>query len=322
MGGGINVRDLSRVRRRGLPTCGPARGLLCASAALALACVGAKPAHAQSGAVERTLERMGRMVEGAMARVGGGWNRSREDYQVASRQEAPGFRWSGQVPAGGSLEIKGVNGAIFAELAEGPEAVVTTEVRGRRSDPGSVRIEVVEHDGGLTLCAVYPSPEGDRENVCAPGSGGRMNTRRNDVEVEFHVRVPAGVPFVARTVNGEVEALDLEGDVTAVTVNGDIDVTTSGVAEAETVNGSIDVAMQAVPAAQGLSFSTVNGSIRLDLPNDVDAELDARWLNGELESDLPIMLSGRMGRRAARGTLGDGGPLLDVSTVNGSIRIR
>jgi len=280
------------------------------------------PAHAQEGVIERTLEGVGRAIEGALARVAGGWNQSVERYDAAAWQEAPDFRWSGRIPAGGSLEIKGVNGAISAEPAGGAEAVVTTEVRARRSDPRSVRIEVVEHDGGVTLCAVYPSPERARENVCAPGTEGRMNTNRNDVEVAFRVLVPAGTPFVARTVNGGIEALDMAGDVRAVTVNGDVEVTTTASAEAETVNGSIEVAMGGSPAARGLSFSTVNGSIRLDIPDDMDAELDARWLNGDLESDLPIMLSGRMGRRSARGALGEGGPLLEISTVNGSIRIR
>lgn len=80
--------------------------------------------------------------------------------------------------------------------------------------------------------------------------------------------------------------------------------------------------MEQTPVGDGLSFSTVNGDITLDLPDDIDAELDASWLNGELDSDLPLMLQGRMGRRSARGTLGDGGPRLEVSTVNGSIRLR
>ena len=65
----------------------------------------------------------------------------------------------------------------------------------------------------------------------------------------------------------------------------------------------------------------INGSIVLDLPDGLDADLDVRWLNGGLDSDLPIQV-GRMGRGRATGRLGAGGATLRIETVNGSIRIR
>ena len=71
----------------------------------------------------------------------------------------------------------------------------------------------------------------------------------------------------------------------------------------------------------GLSFSTVNGSISLDLPDDVNADLDARWVNGRLEADLPFRLIGRVSRHSAKGVLGEGGPELNLKTVNGSIHV-
>ena len=149
-----------------------------------------------------------------------------------------------------------------------------------------------------------------------------MSTQDNDVVVDFEIRLPADVELVARTVNGEIFADDLGADVTAHTVNGDIDISTEGFARAETVNGDIDVRMDAAEFASGADFSTVNGSITLDVADDVDADIDASWLNGSFESDLPFTLEGRIGRRSARGVLGEGGPELELQTVNGSIRIR
>ena len=237
-------------------------------------------------------------------------------------QSATDFRWSEDMAAGDLLEIKGVNGDISVSLAQGSDVVVTAESRGRKSDPSTVRIEVVEHSGGVTLCAVYPDRRGERENYCGVGEDGRMNTRDNDVQVDFHVELPRGVDFAGRTVNGEVDARDLESDLVAVTVNGDINVSTTGFAEAETVNGSIDARMDARDLGRGAKFATVNGSITVDVADDIDADIDASWLNGGFESDLPVMLEGRMSRRSANGRLGDGGPELELSTVNGSIRIR
>lgn len=284
-----------------------------------------RPAQAQTSGIQRALERAGEAVERVMESMGRAWDRAFTDVgpgQVAASQEARDFEWTGRLADGQILEIKGVNGRVRVEPAPGDEVEVRAQARGRRSDPSEVRIERVDHDEGVTFCAVYPTPSGERENYCAPGDGGRMNVQRNDVEVEFTVLLPATVRFAGRTVNGDVEARDLASDLTLRTVNGDVEVATTGYAEARTVNGSIDARMGRMDPEGGLRFETVNGSIELDLPDDVDADVDARWVNGGLESDLPLHVQGRVSRQRARGVLGDGGPALSLSTVNGSIRLR
>lgn len=235
-------------------------------------------------------------------------------------QEIADFVWHGTVRTGQTVEIKGVNGDIIARRAAGGEIEVRAEKRARRSDPSTVRIEVVEHADGVTLCAVYPSSRG-RENTCEAGSGGTTNIRNNDVQVTFYVSVPENVTFRGKTVNGDIEVHDLGSDVAASSVNGDIEISTTGFAEASTVNGSIVAAMERYDVAEGLSFQTVNGSISLDLPDDVDADVDAKWVNGRLEWDLPFELIGRRARRSARGVLGVGGSELNLRTVNGSIHV-
>ena len=231
------------------------------------------------------------------------------------------FSWTGSVDVGDVIEIRGVNGGIVAGAAPGDEVVVIAVKRARRSDTDEVHIEVIEHDGGVTVCAVYPARRGQRENRCRVGEDYRMNTGRNDVQVDFEVLVPAGVEFEGRTVNGDIVALDLDANARVSSVNGDIEITTRGFAEATTVNGSIHASVGSADFADGVSFSTVNGGIDLDLPDDINAELDAHWVNGSLETDLPFRLQGRVGRTSARGMLGEGGPELKLNTVNGSIRI-
>jgi hypothetical protein len=268
-------------------------------------------AVAQSGAFGNLLDSFGSSGGSVAA-----------DPGPASGQSAEDYRWSGRIADGSSVEIKGINGSISVTRASGSEVEVVADARARRADPSSVRVERVDHAGGVTFCAVYPTPEGKPANECAPGSAGRMNTDNNDVVVDFEVRLPAGVDFVARTVNGGIHAEELGADVTATTVNGDVEISTEGFARAETVNGSIDVAMGALDFAEGAEFSTVNGSITLDVADGVDADVDASWLNGSFESELPFSLEGRISRRSARGTLGAGGPRLELETVNGSITIR
>lgn len=238
---------------------------------------------------------------------------------VAAPLAAQDFSWRGRVAQGDAIEIRGVNGDVRAEFTSGDEVVVTAVKRARRSDPDDVEIEVVEHAGGFTICAVYPS-DGRRPNECRRG-GGRNSMRDNDVSVHFTVQVPAGVVFEGHTVNGDVDVRDLQSDVVVGTVNGSIDLETSGVAEASTVNGSIDARMGRADWTGGLEFSTVNGGITLAVPEGFGAELDVRTVNGHIETDFPVTMTGRFNRRRFQGTIGGGGRDLELSTVNGSIRI-
>lgn len=233
---------------------------------------------------------------------------------------ASDFHWKGR--AGQTLEIKGVNGHISAEPAAGAEAEVTAVKRGRRGDPASVKIEVVEHAEGVTICAVYPTPEGKAANECRPGRGGRMQTHDNDVNVEFEVRVPAGTAFVARTVNGGVEAAGLSGDVDASTVNGGIKVETRGNAVAQTVNGSIVASAGRADWTGNAEFKTVNGSITVSLPEDASATVEASTVNGGIETDFPLQVRGRFSSKRATGSIGNGGRALSLATVNGAIALR
>jgi DUF4097 and DUF4098 domain-containing protein YvlB len=230
------------------------------------------------------------------------------------------FRWSGKVAPGGTVEIKGVNGAIRVEPGAGDEVQIVALKRGRRSSPRDVQVKVVPHDGGLTVCAVYPSTGFGPANECRPGQGGRMNVRNNDVSVDFTLRVPAASGVVARTVNGSVHASGLHGRVEAHTVNGSVKLDTAGAAEAETVNGSIDAALGRTDWSDSASFQTVNGSITLALPREASTAVDARTVNGRIAVDFELA-GARTSRRELTGTIGAGGRKLALATVNGGIRL-
>ena len=233
------------------------------------------------------------------------------------RQADELFEWQGRIAAGQHVEIKGVSGTITAAPSTSGLVEVTADRRGARNDPNEVRIALVEHPAGVTVCAVYPR-EG---NECLPGEEGRLSARRNDVDVEFTVGVPAGVDFVARHVNGAIGASGLTGDVEARTVNGNIDVTAGGRARAVTVNGSIRAAIGGNDWDGEGFFETVNGSVTLTLPEAADTDVSVRTANGSIRSDLPITDTDER-RRRFEGRLGDGGGTLRIRTVNGSVRLR
>jgi DUF4097 and DUF4098 domain-containing protein YvlB len=230
------------------------------------------------------------------------------------------FRWQGRIAAGRTIEIKGVNGAIRATGTSGDQVEVIATRRGRRSDPESVQIKTIEHDGGVTICAVYPSSDSDRPNECLAGEKVRMHTRNNDVSVEFVVSVPAGVRFAAHTVNGAVEATGLTGNTDVETVNGSVSIETSGVVRAETVNGSVEVRMGRADWSSDLAIKTVNGSIDITLPASASTTVDAETVNGRIETDFTVG-GQKATRRHLTGTIGGGGRSLSLETVNGSIHI-
>jgi Putative adhesin len=230
------------------------------------------------------------------------------------------FNWPGALNQGQTLEIKGVNGSIRAELATGNMIEVSAHKTANRSDPASVRIEVVSSSNGITICSVYPSPD-SRPNTCEPAKGGHSNTRDNDVSVDFTVKLPAGVRFAPQAVNGGVTALGLRSDVDASSVNGNVKVETTGLVHASSVNGSIEATMGATSWSGPLGFSTVNGSIDVTMPPGINAEVHATSVSGSLKSDFPMNLSGEISKRNIHGRIGAGGQELKLSTVNGAITL-
>ena len=132
--------------------------------------------------------------------------------------------------------------------------------------------------------------------------------------------MPAGVRFAGRMVNATIRAEDLAADIRAQTVNGRVRLSTSQGASAKTVNGSIRASFGTTSWEGEAVFETVNGSIRLEVPEQINADLEIRTANGRITTDLPITTT-RATRRRVEGTLGEGGADLRLKTVNGSITL-
>lgn len=238
-------------------------------------------------------------------------------------QEAPVFEWSGELTAGRTLEIRGLNGDIEALAGDGRRVQVVAHRSARRSDPNAVRIEVEETANGVIVCAIHPSKRGATPTRCSDLGQGKRKIKDSDVVVDFEITVPAGVRFVGKTVNGAIDTRGLDGDVRVYTVNGGIAVSGSRTVEAETVNGAIEASMSRNQWDGTLSLSTVNGSIELALPESVNATVTAETVNGSLSSDFPLLIQSgrRWGPRKLEGTIGSGGGSLKLETVNGGIQL-
>ena len=67
-------------------------------------------------------------------------------------------------------------------------------------------------------------------------------------------------------------------------------------------------------------LSTTNGSVRLTLPRDTSAEVEAHTVNGSVGCDFDLA-DPRKSRRKLEGRIGSGGARFELGTVNGSVHI-
>ena len=225
------------------------------------------------------------------------------------------WTWRKTLPAGQTIEIRGVIGDITASAAAGDVVEVVAHKTSRDGAVSEVRIEAVERAGGVTICALY-----DPDDECLSDEHSRSNNRHNDTKVDFEVRVPRGIVLDAQTIIGRVEASGLSADVRASSVTGNVHISTAGLAEASSVSGSITARMGRADWKDDLSFSTVSGDIRLEFPA-LDADVSLSTISGQLSSDWDIAVQ-KTGRGRVRGTVGKGGRALSLSTVSGDVELR
>lgn len=146
----------------------------------------------------------------------------------------------------------------------------------------------------------------------------------------------------ARTSNGAIDGSDLAGELRLRTSNGSIrldrlkgalDATTSNASitarivepaaglpiRAATSNGSIELTLGGFHA-NAITAATSNGGITLRLPDWARARIEAFTSHGSVHTDFDLL--GRYGTNShLAGEIGGGGPLIRLTTSNGSIRL-
>jgi putative adhesin len=232
-----------------------------------------------------------------------------------SEDQGREFHWTGKLAAEQLVLVKGVNGNIDAEGGAGDQVEITAEKSGPDAD--RVKIQVASSGEGIVVCPIYP---GSSES-CSP-NWRASHVRGDDTKVHFIIHMPKNVRFSGQDINGDVNAKGMSRFVRGQSVNGSVRIATSAWAEAETVNGSIEVKMGNAAWSGTLAFKTVNGSVRVELPDDLNADVKFKSLNGRISSDFPITISGSFVGQSAKGRIGNGGRELSIETVNGSVQLK
>jgi hypothetical protein len=230
------------------------------------------------------------------------------------------FDWKGAIQPQQTLEVRNINGDIKAETAPGPDVEISVRIVGTRPDPSTIRIDVVQHEGGILLCTIYQGLT--RPEHCSPTEWTSLSLNNSDIRVTYTVKLPSDVNFVPKTVNGSITA-DLPGSpISAATVNGRIVLSTGKPSDAHVVNGSILATLGSVEWAGSREFGAVNGAIDIELPDSAHASVRANTIAGSLANDFGLTVQRTIVGSRFSGDINGGGSSLALGTVVGSIHLR
>jgi hypothetical protein len=204
------------------------------------------------------------------------------------------------VPAQASVNARtGSGGVEIGDLAGRVEA---------HSGSGGIRIgrvagvvEAATGSGGIEVDgAASLSAHSGSGSIRAAGIGGTATARAG-----------SGGIRLAHVGKGDVDVSSSSGTVVVTGVDGSARVSAS--------SGGIDV--EGRPSGPWAVHSS-SGTVTLRLPGDAAFDIDAHVSSGQIDSAHPVTMSGRIERRRLQGKVRGGGPLVEVSSASGGIRIR
>jgi DUF4097 and DUF4098 domain-containing protein YvlB len=207
---------------------------------------------------------------------------------------------------------------------------------------------------------VNTSQSGDEVDVTAKTSGGSFwnwGVRHTSLRVEVHM--PKDADLSVRTGDGSVEADSVNGNVDISTGDGSITVqgargtirfhTGDGHIEARGLDGRVDASsgdghINLQGRFDGLNIKTGDGSVTaradagskmggtwsvytgdgsvdIQIPGDLQADIDASTHDGHISMGLPLTMEGTFSSSKVHGKLNGGGQALTIRTGDGSIRL-
>jgi len=210
----------------------------------------------------------------------------------------------------GKVQLENVNGNVRIVTWDREEIKVDAIKRAKKQEHlDEVKIEVDANADRIRIKTKYPDSKLRRN-------------KDNTVGVEYLLTVPRSSRLDRiNTVNGGVEIEKVGGDVKASSVNGNLKAEgLAGQVELSTVNGSVRADFAELK--KSASLKSVNGSVTVALPTGAGAKVSAKTLNGGISSDFALQTKKHFPvGKTLDGKIGEGGPAIELSTVNGGIRI-
>ena len=220
----------------------------------------------------------------------------------------------------GVVAVENRNGDVTVEPHDGESVVVEFLKAGRSQEAiDAVTVEGGAADGDLVVGTAYDDRVRNASvdlTVRVPDGGrvGSVGTANGDVVVR-----EVGGDVRASTTNGDARAIDVDGYVSVRSSNGDAEARgTTGLSGARSANGRVRVEVYALRGATDVTVG--NGDVEAGVAPDLDASVLATVGNGDLDVEVELD-DASVSERQVRGRLGDGGPLLTLTSANGDVRL-
>lgn len=246
---------------------------------------------------------------------------------ASSFAAADDWNKSFKVAGNPELRVDAQDGSVELSSWEQKEIQVRVETTGWSIGADQVQVIDRQHDNRVEIELRIPHS--------------RWGFNVGNRSVRMYVKVPREARLDIHTGDGAIRGSDLRGELRFHTGDGSIDLdNVEGEVSADTGDGSVRVSgrfeavavrtgdgsirVQAERGSKlksGWSFSTGDGSVDLRLPEDLEADLDARTGDGGIDVEFPITVSGSIRRDSMRGKINGGGPPLEIRTGDGSIRL-
>jgi hypothetical protein len=283
-----------------------------------------------------------------------------EDFGGLERYQED-FHYSHPLKAGGRLTVEGFNGSIEVSPWDQETVDISgTKFARSPEDTASIHIEIDHTPDSVIVRAVRPSMRHGNYGVryaikvprkvvldrlatsngsirIADTSGpARLKTSNGHIDVQHlqgalsaetsnsSIEVMENNGSVdLRTSNGHIRVEGLRGALDAITSNSSIHARIEQAGEsvrAQSSNGNIDLTLPS-SANCPVRAHTSNSSITLHMPGEVNARLTADTSNSSITSDFELRMRGEFSKHHLEGTIGNGGPAIELSTSNGGIHI-
>ena len=142
--------------------------------------------------------------------------------------------------------------------------------------------------------------------------------------VSYEIFVPQTTDLNLTTHNGGITISDVRGRMTFEAVNGGVHLRRiAGDVNGHTVNGGLNVELAGNSwEGQQLDARTENGGVTISMPQYYSARIETETVNGHINSDFPVTVSGNISKNRLAFNVGSGGPLIRLTTTNGGVRLR
>lgn len=151
---------------------------------------------------------------------------------------------------------------------------------------------------------------------------GPSEDHRHHWNVSYEIWLPSTTNMDIHANNGSIGIDSVHGQIRFDTTNGSVHLNhVGGDVDGSTTNGSLKIDLAGDRwEGKGLRAETTNGSVRVSVPENYSARVEASTVNGGVHVGFPITVSGEIGKNLSF-DLGSGGAPIEARTTNGAIYI-